>query len=93
MRTSLGKNRKKYETLTARPVATIFSVSPSNPFHTLEVRGTAAVLDDDTERTFMTRLSRRTERHCSRWPNRPLKSGSWSRCTRPGSARKAEADA
>ncbi len=56
LRTSLSKNRKKYQNMLARPTATIFSLSPSNPFHTLEVRATVEIADDDAERTFMAKL-------------------------------------
>jgi PPOX class probable F420-dependent enzyme len=53
LRTSLAKNRKKYSNLLVRPIATIFSISPTNPFHTLEVRADVELRDDDAERTFM----------------------------------------
>lgn len=56
LRTSLAKNRKKYENLLARPNATVFSLSPTNPFHTLEVRAEVRIADDDAERTFMATL-------------------------------------
>lgn len=38
LRTSLSKNRKKYDNLAARPRATVFALAPENAFHTLEVR-------------------------------------------------------
>ena len=56
LRTSLAKNRKKYDNLMARPVATIFSISPTNPFHTLEVRADVQIADDDAERSFMSKM-------------------------------------
>ncbi|WP_338185386.1 TIGR03618 family F420-dependent PPOX class oxidoreductase [Jatrophihabitans sp.] len=56
LRTSLAKNRKKYENLVARPTATLFAISPTNPFHTLEVRATVELADDDAQRTFMAKL-------------------------------------
>jgi PPOX class probable F420-dependent enzyme len=56
LRTSLAKNRKKYANLIARPTATIFIMDPTNPFRTLEVRGTVEIRDDDPERTFMAKL-------------------------------------
>jgi PPOX class probable F420-dependent enzyme len=56
LRTSLAKNRKKYENLLARPRATLFSISPTNPFHTLEVRADVDMHDDDPERTFMAKI-------------------------------------
>ncbi len=56
LRTSLAKNRLKYRNLVARPVATVFTVSPTNAFRTLEVRATVEIADDDAERTFMSRI-------------------------------------
>ena len=56
LRASLSKSRKKYENLVARPVATIFSISPTNAYHTLEVRATAQIADDDAERSFMSKV-------------------------------------
>ena len=56
LRTSLAKNRKKFDNLTARPTATIFAISPTNPFHTLEVRADVEIADDDTARTFMAKV-------------------------------------
>ncbi|MCW2525853.1 MAG: putative F420-dependent enzyme [Pseudonocardiales bacterium] len=56
LRTSLSKNRKKYENLMARPTATVFSISPTNPFHTLEVRADVDITDDDEDRTFMAKV-------------------------------------
>ncbi|WP_261554591.1 TIGR03618 family F420-dependent PPOX class oxidoreductase [Frankia tisae] len=56
LRTSLSKDRKKYENLVARPQATLFVISPTNPFHTLEVRATVEIADDDAARTFMAKV-------------------------------------
>jgi PPOX class probable F420-dependent enzyme len=56
LRTSLAKNRKKYLNLLARPQATIFAIAADNPFHTLEVRATVEVEDDDADRTFMAKI-------------------------------------
>jgi PPOX class probable F420-dependent enzyme len=56
LRTSLAKNRKKYDNLVARPVGTIFAISTTNPFHTLEVRAEVEIVDDDAERTFLAEL-------------------------------------
>lgn len=56
LRTSLAKNRKKYDNLVARPQGTVFAISPTNPFHTLEVRATVEIADDDAERTFMKKV-------------------------------------
>ncbi|MGX7678805.1 TIGR03618 family F420-dependent PPOX class oxidoreductase [Jatrophihabitans sp. DSM 45814] len=56
LRTSLSTNRVKYRNLVARPLATIFSLSPTNPFHTLEVRANVEIAYDDAERTFMAKL-------------------------------------
>ncbi len=56
LRTSLAKNRKKYLNLLARRQATIFAIAADNPFHTLEVRATVEVEDDDADRTFMAKI-------------------------------------
>jgi PPOX class probable F420-dependent enzyme len=56
LRTSLAKNRRKYDNLVARPQATLFAIAPDNPFHTLEVRATVEITDDDAQRTFMASL-------------------------------------
>ena len=56
LRTSLAKNRKKYDNLTARPVATLFSIATDNPFRTLEVRAGVGIVDDDAERSFMAKI-------------------------------------
>jgi PPOX class probable F420-dependent enzyme len=56
LRTSLAKNRRKYVNLQARPIATVFSISATNPFHTLEVRATVEIADDDAQRSFMARI-------------------------------------
>ncbi|MDV7136558.1 TIGR03618 family F420-dependent PPOX class oxidoreductase [Williamsia muralis] len=56
LRTSLAKNRKKYFNLVARPQATVFAIAADNPFHTLEVRATAEIEDDDADRTFMAKI-------------------------------------
>jgi PPOX class probable F420-dependent enzyme len=56
LRTSLAKNRQKYVNLAARPVATVFALAPTNPFHTLEVRSRVELAEDDAARTFMARL-------------------------------------
>jgi PPOX class probable F420-dependent enzyme len=56
LRTSLAKNRKKHANLLARPIATVFAISPENPFHTLEVRADVEIIDDDAERTFMAKI-------------------------------------
>jgi PPOX class probable F420-dependent enzyme len=56
LRTSLSKNRKKYENLVARPQATVFAISGTNPFYTLEVRATVELADDDAERSFMAKV-------------------------------------
>lgn len=56
LRTSLAKNRQKYHNLIARPSATVFSLSPTNPFHTLEVRADVEIADDDAERSFLTKI-------------------------------------
>jgi PPOX class probable F420-dependent enzyme len=56
LRTSLAKNRRKYTNLEARPTATLFSLSSTNPFHTLEVRARTEIVDDDAERSFMAKV-------------------------------------
>jgi PPOX class probable F420-dependent enzyme len=55
LRTSLAKARRKYQNLLARPQATIFSISPSNPFRTLEIRA-AVEFRADPDRAFMAQL-------------------------------------
>jgi PPOX class probable F420-dependent enzyme len=56
LRMSLARNRQKYDNLLARPSATIFAISPTDPFHTLEVRAHTEIADDDEQRTFMSKL-------------------------------------
>jgi PPOX class probable F420-dependent enzyme len=56
LRTSLSKSRRKYANMVARPTATIFAISPDNPFHTIEVRAAVELADDDEQRTFMAKL-------------------------------------
>ncbi|WP_018636378.1 TIGR03618 family F420-dependent PPOX class oxidoreductase [Parafrankia elaeagni] len=56
LRTSLAKNRRKYHNLLARPQATVFAISPTNPYHTLEVRARVEMVDDDPERSTMARI-------------------------------------
>ena len=56
VRTSLAKNRQKYRNLVARPTATIFSISATNPMKTLEIRADVTVAEDDAQRSFMGRL-------------------------------------
>ena len=51
LRTSLATNRHKYRNLQRHPKATIFSVDPTNPYRTLEVRADVTLEPDDTERT------------------------------------------
>jgi PPOX class probable F420-dependent enzyme len=55
LRTSLAKNRVKYDNLVARPIATIFAISSTNPFHTLEVRAEVDIADD-SDHSFMAKL-------------------------------------
>ncbi len=57
LRTSLARNRKKYENLLARPIATVFSISSTDPFHTLEIRAEVDLVEDDAERTFLAKLA------------------------------------
>ena len=56
VRTSLAKNRRKYVNLLARPVATLFAISPTNPWHTLEIRATVDIVDDDNECSYLRQL-------------------------------------
>jgi PPOX class probable F420-dependent enzyme len=56
LRTSLAKNRVKYQNLVERPTATVFSISTTNPMKTLEIRAEVDIEDDDPERTFMAKL-------------------------------------
>lgn len=56
VRTSLAKNRRKYVNLVSRPVATLLSISPTNPLHTLEIRATVEITDDDPDCSFLRRL-------------------------------------
>jgi PPOX class probable F420-dependent enzyme len=56
LRTSLAKNRQKYKNLLARPTSTVFAISPTNPMKTLEIRAEVTVADDDSERSFMSKL-------------------------------------
>ncbi|MBL7500092.1 pyridoxamine 5'-phosphate oxidase family protein [Frankia sp. CNm7] len=52
LRTSLSKNRHKYKNLAARPTATVFAISPTNPYHTAEIRATA-IIEDDADKSFL----------------------------------------
>lgn len=53
--TSLSRNRHKVKNLTARPTATIFAISPSNPFHTIEVRANVTI-EDDPDRSYLNQV-------------------------------------
>jgi len=55
LRTSLATNRRKYHNLVARPNVTVFAISSTDPFHTLEVRATAEVTPDP-DRSQMARV-------------------------------------
>lgn len=56
LRTSLAKARRKYRNLVARSgQATLFAISPGNPFHTLEVRATVS-FSEDVDRSFFAKL-------------------------------------
>jgi len=55
VRTSLSKNRHKYRNLLARPTATVFAISPSDPFHTAEIRA-KAIIEEDEDKAFLARL-------------------------------------
>ena len=51
LRTSLATNRHKYRNMRRHPKATIFTVDPTNPYRTLEVRADVVIEPDDAERT------------------------------------------
>jgi PPOX class probable F420-dependent enzyme len=55
LRTSLAKNRVKFDNLVARPQGTLFAISPTNPFHTLEVRADVEIAED-VDHSFMAKL-------------------------------------
>ncbi|WP_033293091.1 pyridoxamine 5'-phosphate oxidase family protein [Amycolatopsis jejuensis] len=46
LRTSLAKARVKYRNLRKRPQATVFSLSPEDQFHTIEIRAEVAFAAD-----------------------------------------------
>jgi len=46
LKISLSDGRKKFGHLKANPEVDLFIVDPANQFHTLEVRGTAAISED-----------------------------------------------
>jgi PPOX class probable F420-dependent enzyme len=56
VRMSLATSRQKYRNLTRDPRATLFAIDTANPYRTLEVRATAAIVPDDEARTFTLRL-------------------------------------
>ncbi|OHV32413.1 MULTISPECIES: pyridoxamine 5'-phosphate oxidase family protein [Pseudofrankia] len=55
VRTSLSKNRHKYRNMVARPTATVFAISPSNPYHTAEIRA-QAIIEEDVDKSFLTTM-------------------------------------
>jgi len=55
IRTSLAKDRQKYRNLLARPHATLFSISPEDPFRTIEVRADVS-FTHDPDHTFFAQL-------------------------------------
>lgn len=55
LRASLSKNRKKYDNILARPLATLFAISPTNPYLTLEVRANIEITED-SDHSFMAKL-------------------------------------
>jgi PPOX class probable F420-dependent enzyme len=56
LRISLATTRYKYRNLLARPQATIFAISPSDPFHTAEVRANVEIADDP-DHSFLARVA------------------------------------
>ena len=55
LRTSLATARQKYRNLADRPTATILAISPSDQFHTAEIRATVTITDDP-HRSFLAQL-------------------------------------
>jgi PPOX class probable F420-dependent enzyme len=55
VRMSVVRSRQKTKNLLAHPQATMFFSDPSNPYRTLELRGTVSV-EDDADVTFLGRL-------------------------------------
>jgi PPOX class probable F420-dependent enzyme len=46
LRISLSMNRHKYANLVRQPIATVFSLDPTNPFRSVEVRGGVTLTPD-----------------------------------------------
>jgi PPOX class probable F420-dependent enzyme len=44
--TSITDQRQKYKNLVANPEVDLFVIDPTNPFHTLEIRGTVELVAD-----------------------------------------------
>lgn len=55
LRTSLAKGRVKHRNLRKRPYATVLSISPDNPFRTIEIRANVE-LSDDPDKGFFGQL-------------------------------------
>ena len=55
LRTSLALARRKHENLKARPTATVFALSPTDPFHFLEIRATVT-FEPDPDKSFISKL-------------------------------------
>ncbi len=55
VRMSVVRSRQKTKNVLAHPQATMFFSDPSNPYRTLELRGTVSV-EDDADVTFLGRL-------------------------------------
>jgi PPOX class probable F420-dependent enzyme len=46
LRISLSVNRHKYRNLVQRPLATVFSLDPTNPYRSIEIRGRVTLSPD-----------------------------------------------
>ncbi|MGD9700886.1 MAG: PPOX class F420-dependent oxidoreductase [Acidimicrobiia bacterium] len=57
VRTSLMTSRQKYKNVVAHPKATLFIIDPTNPYRTLEIRGTAT-FEEDPELALFERIIR-----------------------------------
>lgn len=56
LKTSVDGSRQKFKNASANPAISFFFVDPTNPFHTLEIRGTAEIEKDTDDFAFVERL-------------------------------------
>ena len=56
LKTSVDSSRQKFKNASANPNISFFFVDPANPFHTLEIRGTAEIEKDTDDFAFLERL-------------------------------------